>query len=62
MFVNISEEMAFYFSNNVDKACSHWLKISWSIGMKPLFHFTAYFHVLGTFHISYHRSPEECVF
>ena len=62
MFVNTNEEMAFYFSNNVGKACKHWLKISKSSGMKPFFHFTACFHVLGTFHISYHRSPDECVF
>ena len=44
--------MFFYFSNNVPKTCSCWLKISRNIEIKYLFHFKVCIYMLNTCHTS----------
>ena len=45
-------KLVFYFSNDGAKTCSYGPKISRNIEIKYLFHFNAYFDILGTFHTS----------
>ena len=53
IFVNKSEGNCFFhFSINVVKTCSYGLKVSRNMEIRYLFHFKAYFHVLGTVHTS----------